>query len=93
MTHVGRISTGLICVWTLIFSLKANAQDCDCASDFQFLAAKLATAYSGYGTKVHAGNRRSLDSLTKQVAVQVINAGEEQCDSLLAEWLTFFRDG
>lgn len=76
-----------------VWGTLSYGQDCNCTADFNFMVNKVTTNYSGYSVKVTAGNHSLLDSLTTRLARESAAANEQECDSLLEEWLMFFRDG
>ncbi len=78
--------------WLFVGTL-SYGQECNCTADFNFMVNKVTTNYSGYSVKVTKANQSLLDSLTTRLAKQSATANEQECDSLLEEWLMFFRDG
>ncbi|HMX40475.1 MAG TPA: S41 family peptidase, partial [Saprospiraceae bacterium] len=70
-----------------------SAQRCDCLQQFEWMRAKVAANYAGYGDKVTDLTRPGLDSLSARLSSQAAQAPDTTCLRLLRDWLHFFRDG
>ncbi|MFC3560536.1 S41 family peptidase [Pedobacter jamesrossensis] len=73
-------------------ALKAKADDCSCAINFDFMVKKVKKNYVGFYDKVTPANMKKFDRFTDSLSLVAKVSDKYQCSSLMREWLGFFRD-
>lgn len=71
-----------------------NESSCTCSDEFLFAKAYLEENYAGFSDKVKAGNRKEYEAHSDEY-LQLSKVAETvlQCQSVIAGWSSFFRDG
>ncbi|HEX8394633.1 MAG TPA: S41 family peptidase [Longimicrobium sp.] len=79
---------------TAFAAAPARAQSCDCPATFDQAVSLIRDNYSGWGDKVTAATRDSLDRATTRLRAQAVQARTDRdCAIAIQEWTRFFNDG
>lgn len=91
-----RLAAGALVFVAVATSAKPMTEDAQAVinlRDFDFVVDKITANYAGYDTKVTDANRDEFAALTARLRTQAGAASDEQLNSLLTEWVNFFKDG
>lgn len=76
----------------MFFGLGAKAQDCSCATNFNYMVEKVKKNYVGYSDKITVSNKKKFDLFTDSLLSVAKKSDRYECSSVLREWLSFFKD-
>ena len=76
----------------MLFSLKADAQSCNCKEALDFTIKQFEENYAGFQDKVHEKNRKTYNAFTKKIQNKAASVTEGACFKLIQEWISFFKD-
>lgn len=80
----------LLCLCLL--SVNINAQPCNCPAYFKDMVNKIETNYVGFNFKVTDANRNDYRRFTDSLEKSTASADVPTCLSVMAKWLSFFKD-
>ncbi|MCZ4224444.1 S41 family peptidase [Pedobacter rhodius] len=74
------------------FIIKAKADDCSCAVNFNFMVEKVKKNYVGFYDKVTPANRKKFELFTDSLSSVAKVSDRYRCSFVMREWLAFFKD-
>lgn len=83
----------IILLSCFFFTIKGNAQNCNCGENFSFMVQHIKKNYVGYADKLNTKTQKRFEHLTDSLQKVANNTGSNKCIAVCREWLSFFKDG
>ena len=78
----------------LLIATRPLAQQCNCASEFNFLKGDIEKNYAGFKDKVNSNTKSNYDAFSEDIMRRARKATNPiYCLGLMEEWIAFFKDG